>query len=55
MTTDPINPLTGSTRVAAIPGPDVGWVDNGISPLRLSVPAKWVVAYPQLADDAAPF
>ena len=55
LTTDPINPLTGSTRVAAIPGPDVGWVDNGISPLRLSVPAKWVVAYPQLADDAAPF
>lgn len=55
LTTDPVNPLTGSARVAPTPGPDVGWVDSGAAPLRLSVPAAWILAYPQLADDAAPF
>lgn len=55
LTTDPVNPLTGSARVAPAPGPDVGWVDSGAAPLRLSVPAAWILAYPQLADDAAPF
>ena len=55
LTTEPVNPLTGSARVAPAPGPEVGWVDSGAAPLRLSVPAAWILAYPQLADDAAPF
>ena len=55
LTTDPINPLTGSARVAPAPGPEIGWVDSGAAPLRLSVPAAWILAYPQLANDAAPF
>jgi len=55
LTADPINPLTGSAQVAPAPGPDVGWVNSGAAPLRLSVPASWIAAYPQLVDDAAPF
>ena len=55
LTAKPVNPLTGSSRVAPAPGPDVGWVDSGGAPLRLSVPGNWILTYPQLADDAAPY
>lgn len=55
LTEAPVNPLTGSTRVAATPGPDVGWIHVGNESLKLSVPRAWIHDHPRLAADALPF